>query len=86
MTLSKNRKLRERKNKVILEGKRLIRDALSVGATCHTIFFSAISNLKGLPINEMETELVKLPYKEFETWSNLSTPQGIVGKKHIQCI
>lgn len=80
MTMAKNRKLRERNNKVILEGKRLVHDALSVGAKCHTIFFSLTSNLDGLPIDKMETELVKIPYKEFEIWSGLSTPQGIVGK------
>ncbi|PIK56934.1 putative rRNA methyltransferase 3, mitochondrial [Apostichopus japonicus] len=79
MTMAKNRKLRERNNKVILEGKRLVHDALSVGAKCHTLFFSLTSNLNGLPIDKMETELVKIPYKEFKIWSGLSTPQGIVG-------
>eukprot|EP00057_Strongylocentrotus_purpuratus_P030791 XP_782724.3 PREDICTED: rRNA methyltransferase 3, mitochondrial [Strongylocentrotus purpuratus] len=77
--LAKSRKYREQSGKIILEGRRLITDALESGARADTIFFSQVSNIEGLPLAGSRVNLVKVAYKDISLWSDVSTPQGIVG-------
>ncbi|XP_071504063.1 rRNA methyltransferase 3, mitochondrial-like [Diadema antillarum] len=80
--LAKSRKFREQKKKVILEGKRLISDALAAGAKAETIFFSQVSAIEGLPLSGSKVNLLKVSYKDIALWSELGTPQGIIGIFH----
>lgn len=77
--LAKSRKYREQSGKIILEGRRLITDALESGARADTIFFSQVSNIEGLHLSS-RVNLVKVAYKDISLWSDVSTPQGIVGE------
>ncbi|XP_002736012.2 rRNA methyltransferase 3A, mitochondrial-like [Saccoglossus kowalevskii] len=78
LTLMRSRKYREQTKKVLLEGRRLIIDAILAGAECHTIYFSRVESLEGIPWYETDAELLRIPYKEVKLWSDVVTPQGIM--------
>ena len=82
MMLINSRKYREQSGKIILEGKRLIADALEAGARADTIFFSQVSNVEEISnsLQGSRVNLVKVAYKDIKLWSDLGTPQGIVGE------
>ncbi|KAF4531773.1 hypothetical protein B566_EDAN011809 [Ephemera danica] len=50
MTMLRSKKDRERKKQIVLEGRRLIQDALDAGIKTHSIFFSNKDSLKELHI------------------------------------
>ncbi|NWW33926.1 MRM3 methyltransferase, partial [Panurus biarmicus] len=63
-----------------LEGHRLIKDALEAGAVPQTLFFSTVGHLKLLPEAEIKrASLVKVKFEDIKTWSDLITPQGLLG-------
>ncbi|NWH94302.1 MRM3 methyltransferase, partial [Aegithalos caudatus] len=80
VTLAKSKKFRDNHGKVLLEGHRLIRDALEAGAVPQTLFFSTVGHLKLLPEAEIKrASLVKVKFEDIKTWSDLVTPQGLLG-------
>ncbi|XP_022086421.1 rRNA methyltransferase 3, mitochondrial-like [Acanthaster planci] len=79
MMLAKSRKLRDQKGRVMLEGRRLITDAIESGLQAHTIFFSRLENLQGIPVNKTRATLVKVPFKDITMWSDVVTTQGVIG-------
>ncbi|KAK9412566.1 rRNA methyltransferase 3 mitochondrial-like [Crotalus adamanteus] len=80
VTLAKSRAFREKHGKILLEGRRLIMDALEAGAVPQTIFFSLMENLKTLPAAKLKrATLVKVKYNEIKMWSDVITPQGLIG-------
>ncbi|XP_014110318.1 PREDICTED: rRNA methyltransferase 3, mitochondrial [Pseudopodoces humilis] len=80
VTIAKSKKFRDNNGKVLLEGHRLIKDALEAGAVPQTLFFSTVGHLKLLPEAEIKrASLVKVKFEDIKTWSDLVTPQGLLG-------
>ncbi|NXD13230.1 MRM3 methyltransferase, partial [Nothocercus nigrocapillus] len=80
VTIARSRKFREQHGKVLLEGQRLIRDALEAGAALRTLFFSAVEQLKALPEAKLKgADLVKVKFEDLKSWSDLVAPQGLLG-------
>lgn len=79
VALCKSAKGREKEQKIMLEGKRLIYDALTAKLQPLKFFFTRTEELKNfkLPIN---VELYKICYNEMKVWSDVKTPQGVIGK------
>ncbi|XP_010572255.1 PREDICTED: rRNA methyltransferase 3, mitochondrial [Haliaeetus leucocephalus] len=80
VTIAKSKKFRDHHGKVLLEGHRLIKDALEAGAVLQTLFFSTVGHLKELPEAELKrANLVKVKFEDIKTWSDVVTPQGLIG-------
>ncbi|XP_007440158.2 rRNA methyltransferase 3, mitochondrial [Python bivittatus] len=80
VTLAKSRTFREKHGKILLEGRRLITDALEAGAVPQMIFFSMMENLKLLPAAKLKgATLVKVKFSDIKIWSDVITPQGLIG-------
>ncbi|NXK86679.1 MRM3 methyltransferase, partial [Formicarius rufipectus] len=80
VTIAKSKKFRDNHGKVLLEGHRLIKDALQAGAVPQTLFFSTVGHLKELPEAEIKrASLVKVKFEDIKIWSDLVTPQGLLG-------
>ncbi|XP_022246729.1 rRNA methyltransferase 3, mitochondrial-like isoform X2 [Limulus polyphemus] len=80
MTLLKSRKKREKKERILLEGRRLISDAISADIHPESIFFSQEQNLREIPLNEVvNVQLFKVSYKQLSLWSDLTTSPGVMG-------
>lgn len=81
VTIAKSKKFRDHHGKVLLEGHRLIKDALEAGAVLQTLFFSTVGHLKELPEAELKrANLVKVKFEDIKSWSDVVTPQGLIGK------
>ncbi|XP_043801096.1 rRNA methyltransferase 3, mitochondrial [Apis laboriosa] len=78
MTKLKSRKKREKNNEIILEGQRLIADALKSGAIPSVIIYNDPTNIASLKFPE-EVKLYKVPYNTIQLWSTLSTSPGLLG-------
>ncbi|NXN99215.1 MRM3 methyltransferase, partial [Rhinopomastus cyanomelas] len=80
VTIAKSKKFRDHHRKVLLEGQRLIKDALEAGAVLQTLFFSTVKHLKLLPEEKLKgANLVKVKFEDIKSWSDLVTPQGLLG-------
>ncbi|XP_055258905.1 rRNA methyltransferase 3, mitochondrial [Moschus berezovskii] len=80
MTIVKSRPFREKQGKILLEGRRLIADALKAGAVPKVFFFSRLEYIKELPIEKLKgVSLIKVKFEDIKDWSDLVTPQGIMG-------
>ena len=85
--LVKSRKYREQSGRVMIEGRRLISDAINSGVQAHTLFFSQLQSLEGIPLHKTRAVVVKVPYREITMWSDVVTPQGVIGKNDLMaCI
>lgn len=81
MTIVKSRPFREKQGKILLEGRRLIADALKAGAMPQIFFFSRLEYIKELPIEKLKgVSLIKVKFEDIKDWSDLVTPQGIMGQ------
>lgn len=66
---------------MIVEGKRLIKDALDTGLNPHTIFVTEEDHLKGLEryrADLAKASVYKVAQKDLSTWSSLTTAPGIL--------
>ncbi|NWS73053.1 MRM3 methyltransferase, partial [Crotophaga sulcirostris] len=80
VTIAKSKKFRDHHGKVLLEGQRLIKDALEAGAVLQTLFFSTLGQLKELPEAQLkQANLVKVKFGDVKIWSDVVTPQGLIG-------
>ncbi|XP_010151087.1 PREDICTED: RNA methyltransferase-like protein 1, partial [Eurypyga helias] len=80
VTIAKSKKFRDHHGKVLLEGHRLIKDALEAGAVLQTLFFSTVGHLQELPQAQLKrANLVKVKFEDIKSWSDLVTPQGLLG-------
>jgi hypothetical protein len=65
---------------VVLEGKRLIVEALEAGLKPETFVFSRINLLAQLPLDRLkDCQLVQIPYRNIVAWSELKTSPGFMG-------
>ncbi|XP_033126691.1 rRNA methyltransferase 3, mitochondrial-like [Anneissia japonica] len=78
MTLVKSKQQRDKKGKVLLEGKRLITDAILAGAVIETIYFCRHEALEDVPVDSLDAKFVKVPQKDVSMWSDVASPQGIL--------
>lgn len=78
----KSVRLRDTNDLILLEGKRLIRDALESKCKLHSIIFSRKSLVDYLKpyLPRTGANIYKIPYKEIQMWSDLTTSPGIMGK------
>ena len=76
----KTRNKREKNQQMLLEGSRLLEDALQAGVKPKVIIFSRLSDVLKLSLPQ-EVELYKIPYRMIQLWSNLTTSPGILGIK-----
>lgn len=69
------------KDRILLEGKRLIRDALQQNCKLEYILFSRKDDIEELKpyLPKMGAKLYKMPYREMGLWSDLTTTPGIMG-------
>ncbi|XP_012512752.1 PREDICTED: rRNA methyltransferase 3, mitochondrial [Propithecus coquereli] len=80
MTIVKSRPFREKQGKILLEGRRLIADALKAGAVPKVFFFSRLEYIKELPVDKLKgVSLIKVKFEDIKDWSDLIMPQGIMG-------
>nr|XP_060612633.1 rRNA methyltransferase 3, mitochondrial [Anolis sagrei ordinatus] len=80
VTLAKSRAFREKHGKILLEGRRLISDALEAGAAPQTLFFISTEHLKELPAAKLRgASLIKVHSKDLKAWSDVVTSQGAIG-------
>lgn len=80
MTVVKSRSFRDKQGKILLEGRRLITDALRAGAVPQVFFFSRLEYIKELPLDKLKgVSLIKVKFEAIKDWSDLVTPQGIMG-------
>lgn len=75
----KSRKTREKHGLMVLEGKRLNQDALLAGLIPESLFFSQKSHIKSLQMPADSIKLYKVPYKQLQLWSDLTTSPGLMG-------
>lgn len=78
-SVARSRKFREQQGKILLEGRRLISDALNAGANPQMVFFSSMDRLLELPVDKLKrATLVKVKFEDIKIWSDLVTPQGVI--------
>ncbi|XP_033220712.1 rRNA methyltransferase 3, mitochondrial isoform X2 [Belonocnema kinseyi] len=75
----KSRRKRKSYDRVLLEGTRLITDAIQAGEIPEIIIFSNADEMKKLPLPEKDVKLYKVPYRTIQLWSSLTTTPGIMG-------
>lgn len=84
MSVARSRTFREHQGKILLEGRRLICDALDAGAVPQMVFFSTADRLRELPLDKLRrATLIKVKFEDIKAWSDLVTPQGVIGKGHV---
>ncbi|XP_072272424.1 rRNA methyltransferase 3, mitochondrial [Pyxicephalus adspersus] len=80
VSIAKSKSFRDRHGQVLLEGQRLLLDALEAGAVLHTLFFSRVDQLKALPSDKLlKANIVKVKFEDISLWSDVVTPQGLMG-------
>ncbi|XP_028856465.1 rRNA methyltransferase 3A, mitochondrial [Denticeps clupeoides] len=80
VSVARSRTFREQQGKILLEGRRLICDALAAGAVPHTLFFSSMQRLRELPLDRLRrASLLRVQFEEIKIWSDLVAPQGVIG-------
>lgn len=81
LTLTSKKK-RKKDEKLVLEGSRIIKQALNAGFQLEQLIFSRVDDIKDLPIKEKNSKakLYKVPYRSIQLWSQLTTSPGIMGK------
>ncbi|XP_014473986.1 PREDICTED: rRNA methyltransferase 3, mitochondrial [Dinoponera quadriceps] len=74
----RTRKNREKHGQILLEGFRIIQDAIQGGAIPRVIFFSRLDDVQRLSFPQ-NVQLYKIPYRTIQLWSTLTTSPGILG-------
>nr|XP_023020610.1 rRNA methyltransferase 3, mitochondrial [Leptinotarsa decemlineata] len=77
----KSKKERTKNDLILLEGKRLIQEALLADCKLSYILFSRLKDVEDLKphLPKMGAKLYKMPYREIQMWSGLTTSPGIMG-------
>ncbi|GAA6225763.1 rRNA methyltransferase 3, mitochondrial [Lates japonicus] len=79
VSVARSRTFREHQGKILLEGRRLICDALDAGANPQIVFFSTVDRLRELPLDKLRrATLVKVKFENIKIWSDLVAPQGVI--------
>ncbi|XP_034480895.1 rRNA methyltransferase 3, mitochondrial [Drosophila innubila] len=84
LTEVRSRKRRDKNKLIIIEGRRLIEEALQCGLRMKSLFFSQKDRLALLrePVAQAQhdhnTKIYKVPQHDLKTWSSLVTPPGLM--------
>jgi len=73
---------RERKKVILLEGRRLITEAVRTSQLIKSVFFTDAEVLRGFPVEslaELGVKFYKVKKDHMNLWSDTVTPQGIMG-------
>lgn len=85
--LARSKKLREQQGKILLEGRRLISDALDAGASPVTVFFSTVERLQELPVDKLaRASLVKVKLEDVRIWPDLEAAADTIGNALAVCV
>ncbi|CAH1800427.1 unnamed protein product [Owenia fusiformis] len=79
---TKSGRYREKQGVILLEGARLISDAIKGGAQLKQLYFSMPELLEKIPLTKRmkkSLKLYKVQYKHLNVWSDVVTPSGILG-------
>lgn len=76
----KSRKRRSQKHEILVEGRRLIIDAIEAGLKLETLLFSDREEFSAIE-NKLvgESDIYKVPYSDLKMWSGLTTCPGLMG-------
>ena len=77
---AKSRISRETHGLILLEGHRLIADAIHAGAIVKYVYFNRYEDLESLPIGKISAEFFKMRYHHLKIWSAVQTPPSVMGK------
>jgi len=66
-------------NLIMLEGRRLIQDALDANIQPKIVFFSRLSDVALLRNLSGRAQVYKVPYNDIKLWSDLVTSPGLIG-------
>uniref|UniRef100_A0A3P9AJ66 RNA 2-O ribose methyltransferase substrate binding domain-containing protein n=1 Tax=Esox lucius TaxID=8010 RepID=A0A3P9AJ66_ESOLU len=79
VSVARSRTFREHQGKILIEGRRLICDALAAGANPQMVFFSSLDRLSELPLDKLKrATLVKVKFEDIKIWSDVVAPQGVI--------
>ncbi|KAL7853639.1 hypothetical protein AOLI_G00204830 [Acnodon oligacanthus] len=79
VNLARSKKLREQQGKILLEGRRLISEALDAGASPQTIFFTSVERLQELPLSKLaHAGLIRVKPEDIRILSDVDTPQDLL--------
>ncbi|XP_046740898.1 rRNA methyltransferase 3A, mitochondrial [Diprion similis] len=79
MQIIRSRKKEKADKRILLEGFRLIEDAIKAGCMPEIIIFSRTADIAKIPLPKDGVKLYKLPYRTIQLWSDLTTSPGIMG-------
>lgn len=80
MNLARSKKLREQQGKILLEGRRLVCDALDAGVSPLVVFFSTAERLQELPVNKLaHASLVKVKLEDVRIWPDVDAAVDMIG-------
>lgn len=79
----KSKKLREKNKQFLVEGHRMITDAIKAGLKPNIILFSRPTDVLQIPLPPENVQLFKVPYKTLQLWSSLTTTPGVMGMSSI---
>ena len=80
MLIAKSKNKKKKRSLIVLEGKRLIKDAMAAGYVPQKVFFSRVKDAADLNLPNEGAELYKTSYKSISLWSDLTTSPGILGE------
>lgn len=75
----RSKKKREKNKQILLEGYRLIQDAIKAGLVPEIILFSRMSDVAKLELPKKGVKVYKVPYTSLQMWSSLTTSPGLFG-------
>ncbi|KAI8118544.1 putative RNA methyltransferase-like protein 1 [Lucilia cuprina] len=81
---ARSKKRRDKDRQIIIEGRRLILEALDCGLKLNSLIFSQKDQLLDIKDNvsqaqkQFNTKIYKVPHHDLKTWSTLTTPPGIM--------
>ncbi|XP_046390363.1 rRNA methyltransferase 3, mitochondrial [Ischnura elegans] len=79
LTSVKSKKNQKSGNKILLEGSRLIADAIKYGAIPEMVFFSRKEDIAKIRWPEENFEMYKVGYRILQKWSSLTSSPGVIG-------
>jgi len=86
---AKTSKERGIKRTILLEGKRLIADAIAAGIAIKSMYFTHVEMLNEFPKESLvSTQLYKVQTRQMKVWSDLVQPPGIMGTYivHVEAV
>ncbi|KAJ9590657.1 hypothetical protein L9F63_016328, partial [Diploptera punctata] len=78
MLIAKSKTKKVKRSHIVLESKRLIKDAIKAGYIPEQVFFSRVKDAADLNLPDI-TQLYKVSYKVIGLWSDVTTSPGVIG-------